>query len=340
MERRKFISKGIAAGAILPAAYATMLSPEAHASDKTEQKENNADKAAQNDDVFIERSVSGRPHEGKVLAVIQPHVDDATLFAGGAIAKLINEGYTGYLIRVTNDDAAGGGTDGDRVSNNEKDNEAVAKVLGLKKVYNLGYRNHRMDEYNPQEIKGRLIFLFRLLKVDTIFSYDPWGHYEENPDHYVTARAVEAARWMSGSVDYPEQLDVVKPYAVKERYYFARGPQLVNRIVDISDHIDTKVQSNVVITTQGPGGNAGSRIKKSLQDKGKKLPILGDTDESANFNYVKHFVLDKDSLAKRGTLSDKEVGKKYGLEWAEAYHYIGDPVSILADYIEKNAVVK
>jgi LmbE family N-acetylglucosaminyl deacetylase len=193
MERRKFITKGIAAGAIIPAAYATLLSTEAQASEKTEKFRN---EAATTDDIIIERSVEGRPHEGKVLAVIQPHVDDATLFAGGAIAKLISEGYTGYLIRVTNDDAAGGGTDGDRVFNNEKDNDQVAKVLGLKKVYNLGYRNHRMDEYNTQEIKGRLIFLFRLLKVDTIFSYDPWGHYEENPDHYVTAQAVEAARWM------------------------------------------------------------------------------------------------------------------------------------------------
>ena len=337
MERRNFISKGLAAGAIIPAAYATLISNEAQASEKIENSKNEAIAV---DDIFIERSLNGRPHEGKVLAVIQPHVDDATLFAGGTIAKLISEGYTGYLIRITNDDAAGSGTDGDRVLNNEKDNDQVAKVLGLKKVYNLGYRNHRMDEYNTQEIKGRLIFLFRLLKVDTIFSYDPWGHYEENPDHYVTAQAVEAARWMSGSVDYPEQLDAVKPYGVKERYYFARGPQLVNRIVDISKHIDTKVQSNVVITTQGPGGDNGSRIRKSLAEKGKKLPILGDTDESADFNYVKHFVLDKDSQAQRGTPSDKEIGKKYGLEWAEAYHYIGNPVSTLTDYIEKNAVDK
>ena len=114
----------------------------------------------------------------------------------------------------------------------------------------------------------------------------------------------------------------------------------MNRIVDISKHIDTKVQSNVVITTQGPGGDNGSRIRKSLAEKGKKLPILGDTDESADFNYVKHFVLDKDSQAQRGTPSDKEIGKKYGLEWAEAYHYIGNPVSTLSDYIEKNAVDK
>ena len=337
MERRKFISKSLVAGALIPASY-TLLNAEVQAAEAKTKSEEEFTQMAENDGIFIERSASGRPHEGKVLAVIQPHVDDSTLFASGTIAKLISEGYTGYLIRTTNDDAAGGGSDGDRVQNNERDNNQVAKALGLKKVYNLGYRNHRMDEYNIQEIKGRLIFLFRLLKVDTIFSYDPWGHYEENPDHYVTAQAVEAARWMSGSVDYPEQLDTVKPYSVNERYYFARGPQLVNRIVDITNHIDKKVESNVVITTQGPGGNAGSRIRKSLAERGKKLAILGDTDESADFNYVKHFVLDKDSITQRGTPSDREIGKKYGIEWAEAYHYIGNPVSILADYIEKNAV--
>ena len=94
-----------------------------------------------------------------------------------------------------------------------------------------------MDEVSIQEIKARLIFLFRLLKVDTLICYDPWGHYEENPDHYVTARAVEAARWMAaGRRDYPEHLEAgLEPHAVQERYYFARGPNssiglLISRI--------------------------------------------------------------------------------------------------------------
>src|SRR6266849_475285 len=52
----------------------------------------------------------------------------------------------------------------------------------------------------------RLIFLIRLLKLDTVFCYDPWGHDEENPDHWVLSRSVEAACWMAGRVhDYPEQ---------------------------------------------------------------------------------------------------------------------------------------
>jgi hypothetical protein len=49
--------------------------------------------------VFVERSASGKPHAGKVLAAIQPHTDDIPIFAGGTVAKLVGEGYTGYLIR-------------------------------------------------------------------------------------------------------------------------------------------------------------------------------------------------------------------------------------------------
>ena len=164
-------------------------------------------------------------------------------------------------------------------------------------------------------------------------SYDPWGHYEENPDHYVTAKAVEAACWQAGSKDYPEQLEVVAPHSVKEKYYFARGPQLVNRIVDYSPYLDIKVQSNVVIKSQGPGGDAGARLRRSLLSKGKKIPLLGDSDEIANHNYVKHFMLDLDSQYLRGVVSDKEVGKKYGVEWGEAFHYIGPRSSTIPDYI-------
>lgn len=309
----------------------------APASFQTHQKINN------NQEVVVEKIQSGQHHKGKVLAAIQPHCDDIPIFAGGTVAKLIKEGYTGYLIRTSNDDHAGrGATIGEVIRNNEIDNDQVAKVLGLSKVYDLGYRNHRMDNISIQELRGRLIFLFRMLKVDTIISYDPWGHYEENPDHYITASAVESAGWMAGGgLDYPEHKDAgIKSHAVKERYYFARGPQLVNRIVDISETIDKKVEANQVIVTQGPGGNAGARLKARLKKEGKSLSILGDSDESANRNYIKHFVLDIDSQRLRGVPSDKEIGKAYNVQWAERFHYIGPQESKLEQYIRSNAISK
>jgi len=58
--------------------------------------------------LVVDRKREGKPGSGKVLAVIQPHSDDFTIFNGGLVAKLIDEGYKAYLIRVTNDDRVGG----------------------------------------------------------------------------------------------------------------------------------------------------------------------------------------------------------------------------------------
>ena len=91
--------------------------------------------AAAGGEVTIERRAAGKPHAGKVLAAIQPHADDIPLFAAGTVAKLIEEGYTGHLIRMSNDDMAGPGSVGETVLANERDNQAVARVLGLKRVF-------------------------------------------------------------------------------------------------------------------------------------------------------------------------------------------------------------
>ena len=58
----------------------------------------------------IERFQPGKPHKGKMLAAIQPHCDDIAIFAAGTVLKLIDEGYTAYLITVTDDSMAGIGT--------------------------------------------------------------------------------------------------------------------------------------------------------------------------------------------------------------------------------------
>ncbi len=278
----------------------------------------------------IERARPGKPRAGKVMAAIQPHADDIPLFAGGVVLKLIEEGCTGYLIRTTNDDHTGPGTVGEGVLANERDNLTVAKALGMKKVYDLYYRNHMLDGVSPLELRLRLIFLFRLLEVDTVVCYDPWSHYEENPDHYVTASAVEAACWMAGmGKDYPEHFDAgLAPHSVTEKYYFARGPQYVNRVVDIGPFIERKIAINMLNVAQGPAGQQGAQLKRRLAEQGLRLALLGEDDETANREYTRQFVLDRDA----------ETGKKFGLTYGEAYHYIGPEPSKVEDYVSKNAV--
>lgn len=331
MKRRDFVSDFLVSGALISTSGAA-IARQAGAPPQ-------GARPATAEGVFLERPASGKPYAGKVLAAIQPHTDDIPIFAGGTVAKLVSEGYTGYLIRTTNDEMVGSGTTGQRVLDNERDTEAVAKALGLQKVFNLEYRNHQMDEISRVELRARLIHLIRQLKIDTIVCYDPWGIYEENPDHYVTAQVVEASCWMAGmDLDYPEQVAAgLQPHAVQEKYYFARGPQIVNRVVDISPWIDRKVEANLANKTQGPCGENGARLRAKLASRKLRLPVLGGDDDTANREYIKNIVLDYDSLYQRGVPSDKELGRKFGLEWAEAFHYIGPRQSQLERYISDHA---
>ncbi len=96
-----------------------------------------------------------------------------------------------------------------------------------------------MADVSLNEVIGRLILLIRALKVDTVVCWDPWAHDEENPDHYMLAKAAEAACWMAGRAhDYPEQFAAgLKPKAVADKYYYARRPE-ITRVVDISKQIE------------------------------------------------------------------------------------------------------
>jgi hypothetical protein len=59
---------------------------------------------------------------------------------------------------------------------------------------------------------------------------------------------------------------------------------------------------------------------------------LGDDDVTADRNYIKEFVLAR----------NREPGRQYAVEYAEAFHYIG-PGSVgrgssVEEYVKKNAV--
>src|SRR4051812_34062450 len=95
MQRRHFLSPGLAGAAVMRLRSAAAQDPPS--------------------EITLERAVAGTPHQGKVLLAVQAHSDDIPLSAAGTVAKLVKEGYTGYLVRATNDDmgdARGLGTPG------------------------------------------------------------------------------------------------------------------------------------------------------------------------------------------------------------------------------------
>ncbi|MBA7564824.1 hypothetical protein ES708_06492 [subsurface metagenome] len=293
--------------------------------------------SSEQSEVIVEGQKSGKPHAGKVFAAVHARAYDVPYYAAGTCAKLIEEGYTGYLVRTTNDEAYGDGHFIENIHTNEKEHLKMAEIIGFTDVLDLSYRSHRMDETSPVEIRNRLIFIFRSLKVDTVLTFSPWGYGKSNPDHWATGRLTEGACMMSGTPgDSPEHMefDAITPHSVKEIYYFAdRENELYNRVVDIGSTVEKKIDALVAIKSQGGGGDHGSQLRKHLSKEGKHLPILGGNDESANREYVRNFIrIDK----------NKSLGEQYNLKFAEPFYYIDiknlEETSGIEEYIKKNSV--
>jgi LmbE family N-acetylglucosaminyl deacetylase len=284
-------------------------------------------------EIVVEKDQPGQPHKGKVFAAVHAHLDDIPYYAAGLCAKLMSEGYTGYIIRTSNDEKRGSGSAAENILSNEQEHIKVAAALGFKDIFDLYYQNHEMDGISSLDLRGRIIFILRMIKADTVVSFNPWGHGEENPDHWATGRAVEEAAWMCGiEADFHEHREAgIEPHPVLERYYFYGRPgQPFNRVVDITSHIEKKIDSIVECKSQG-GGNFGSQLRARLAKEGKRLPLLGNDDKTADREYVRQFLLDHYS----------DLGREHGLQYAERFYYIDQhppAKSKVEEYVEKNAV--
>ena len=92
--------------------------------------------------------------------------------------------------------------------------------------------------------------------------------------------------------------------------------------------VEKKVDALLANQAQGPAGHAGARLRAELAGKKQRLPLLGGNDDTANRQYIKEFVL----------RDNADLGRKYGLAYAEQYHYIGPESSPVDDYVKQHAV--
>jgi LmbE family N-acetylglucosaminyl deacetylase len=194
----------------------------------------------------IEKFVSGQPHRGKVFVAVHAHQDDVPYFAAGLCAKLIGEGYTGYIVRTTNDEHSGGGTNAHNILSTEEEHAKMAATLGFKDVFELYYRTGRMEEISKVDLRGRLMLIYRMLKADTIISFHPDAQPGQHADRLITGRiAAEAASMCVQPAEYWEHVEAgfaARP--IGERYYFSTNVESpFNRVVDIAPHIEKKIDA-------------------------------------------------------------------------------------------------
>lgn len=141
------------------------------------------------------------------LLYVGAHPDDEVFFAGGIIARYVEEGARVSIICATRGER---GATADLCSIEElprvREAELVEamRVLGVNDVHFLPYEDQKLSAAPPDEIRRHLVGLIRRIKPQIAITFDPEGA-NQHTDHMAISRfasdAVPAAadgRW------YPE----------------------------------------------------------------------------------------------------------------------------------------
>ncbi len=186
------------------------------------------------------------------------HHDDHTWDWGfsGFIAKLADAGWTGYFVRATNDEKDSsigehgeGWAKGDII--NLKESRDAARILGLKDVLSLNWRNDHMDSIPLRELRAQHILLLRKFRPEIVMTYDPWGQYDRNPDHRKVSRSMGEALWMAGLANvHPEHFELgLKPWRVPHVFYgfranYGKGHEVNAAVAITAEHVRRKTSAH------------------------------------------------------------------------------------------------
>jgi LmbE family N-acetylglucosaminyl deacetylase len=236
--------------------------------------------------------------------------------AGGTVAKMADLGYEIREVIATNNER--GTLDPEwspRFTAETRREEARrgAKVLGVNTdIEFLGYEDGRLSETPLNEVREKCMRAIRRHRPDVLFTWDPWAPYEEHGDHRtIGLAATEAASFSHFPLYHPEHREEgLEPHYVGERYFFAKSPRDVNKLVDISQQIERKVDAlcehvcQMELTVMD--------LQMALGASGLDVPALADA-EPKNYRPL------IDAEIKAWAAS---VGKREGFAFAEEFRRV------------------
>jgi LmbE family N-acetylglucosaminyl deacetylase len=182
----------------------------------------------------------------KVVLSMAAHGDDAEFMAGGTLTRLAAEGHEVFLAIATDNDRGSFRLSAEELkATAQPEAEAAAAALGAKGVFMLGYTDGDLCDVQPSVLRGKVMRLIRKVKADIIFSWDPKAPFEGHPDHRAIAWATsDAAAFAHFPLFHPEHLKQgLEPHRVTEWYWYSKAGWETNKLVDISETMDAKLEA-------------------------------------------------------------------------------------------------
>jgi LmbE family N-acetylglucosaminyl deacetylase len=211
------------------------------------------------------------------------HSDDAEFIVSGTIAKWARAGCEVTFVVITSGNV---GTHDPKHSRKtltrtrESEQEAAARVLGVKNVVFLGYDDCELVP--TLELRRRLVREIRKYRPEVVICGDPQAWFFENryinhPDHRAAATAALDAVFPCAEMEllWPEEGPAHKVHAV-----YVCATQTPNTWIDITDTIDAKIESLRAYGSQVGGWDPSERIRERAVREAERANRMPAENES------------------------------------------------------------
>ncbi len=170
------------------------------------------------------------------MLLIFAHPDDESFALGGTIAKYAEQGVQVTLVVATRGEAgrAAGICKPEELGLfREQELLKAAKVLGIKEVIFLGYRDKEVPIAPPLEIVEKLVRVIRKIRPQVVITFGAdgsSGHRDHKAIHYFTKAAIQLAK-------EPLEPKWGDPYTLPRLCYVQAGWRLSNDALQEMDYI-------------------------------------------------------------------------------------------------------
>ena len=181
------------------------------------------------------------------LLAIMAHRDDAELLCGGSLSKAAAQGDRVGVLDLIRGEAASVGS----VETRREAAARSAEVMGLAVRRNTGLRDSGL--INDDASRSVVVGLIRELRPRVIVAHWREGRH---PDHRVAAQLAYDASFLSTLKNYDAPGDTHRPDKVVHCLLFREDAPQPSFVVDITDHIETKMAALACFESQFSGKTA------------------------------------------------------------------------------------
>jgi N-acetylglucosamine malate deacetylase 1 len=185
------------------------------------------------------------------LLAIAAHRDDVELLCGGTLARSAAQGYRTGILDLT---AGEMGTAGSADLRGEEA-EAAARVLGVFARRNGGLPDAGLE--NTQQTRLRVASFLRAFRPRVVII--PFGT-GRHPDHRIASQLAYDACFLSGLSRLPISGEPHRPEKILYSLTYREDPVTPTFVVDISEHIEQKMEALRCYGSQFDGRTWGGEV--------------------------------------------------------------------------------